>query len=246
MVFALYEREAYKVNTGKHNMENFRLYNKLITLPLFVGMSKGELKEIVAQTKFNFLKAESGDIIVREDEKSGQLLLLVSGEAELSSHADDKGYAVYEYLKAPCTLQPERTFGLTQRYSSTVTAMTTCNLICINKKEILRLTDVSLIFRLNFLNTISTALQKQNRLAWAGIPQNPEQRIIRFFLSHCVHPAGHKIFKIKMERMAEELNDSRLHISQSLNAMAKRGMIKLSRGKIEIPSIERLTASPSK
>ncbi len=222
-------------------MENFRLYNKLITLPLFVGMSKDELKEIVTQTKFDFLKAESGHIIVREDEKSGQLLLLVSGEIELSSHADDKGYAVYEYLKAPCTLQPERTFGLTQRYSSTVTAMTTCNLICINKSETLRLTDVSLIFRLNLLNTISTALQKQKRPIWASVPQNPEQRIVRFFLSHCIHPAGRKIFKIKMERLAEELNDSRLHISETLNAMATRGLIILSRGKIEIPSIERLT-----
>lgn len=224
-------------------MENFRLYNKLITLPLFVGMSKDELKEIVTQTKFNFLKAESGNIIVREDEKSGQLLLLVSGEIELSSHADDKGYVVYEYLKGPCTLQPERTFGLTQRYSSTVTAMTTCNLICINKNEILRLTDVSLIFRLNLLNTISTALQKQKKLSWASIPQNPEQRIVRFFLSRCVHPAGHKVFKIKMDRLAEELNDSRLHISESLNAMDSRGWIKLSRGKIDIPAIERLTGT---
>ncbi|MGI6242848.1 MAG: Crp/Fnr family transcriptional regulator [Prevotella sp.] len=221
-------------------MENFRLYNKLITLPLFVGMSKDELEQIVAQTKFDFLKTESGDIIVREDDKSGQLLLLVSGEIELSSFADDKGYVVYEYLKAPYALQPERTFGLSQRYSCTATAMTTCSLICINKNEILRLTDASLIFRLNLLNTISTALQKQNRQIWQSIPQSLEQRITRFFLLHCVYPAGHKIFKIKMDRLAEELNDSRLHISQVLNEMAARKMVILSRGKIEIPSIERL------
>ena len=44
-----------------------------------------------------------------------------------------------------------------------------------------------------------------------------------------------------MERLAEELNDSRLHISETLNAMATRGLIELSRGKINIPSIERLT-----
>lgn len=221
-------------------MENFGLYNKLVTLPLFMGMSKEELEQIVTQTKFDFRKSEPGEIIVKEGEKSGHLLLLADGEIEMQTSADDKGYSVHEFIKAPATLQPERIFGLTQRYSCTLTALTACSLICISKSEMLRLTSESLIFRLNLLNLLSTALQKKNHQGWRSVPQSMDQRLRRFFVVHCTHPGGRKIFKIKMVRLAEELNDSRLRISQSLNVLAEQNLIILSRGKIEIPSVERL------
>ena len=105
-------------------METFELHKKLISLPLFVGMGHEELSEIIAKTKFDFKKANPGETIVREGEKSGQLLLLVDGDIQTSTYADDHGYEVCEYLRAPLALQPERTFGLAQRYSSTVFALT--------------------------------------------------------------------------------------------------------------------------
>lgn len=221
-------------------MKNFGLYKKLINLPLFVGMGRDDMEQIIAHTKFDFIKVEIGDKIVEEGEKNGQLLLLVDGEIEMETHAHDNGYTVYEYLSAPYTLQPERTFGLIQRYTSTMVALTACSLISISKNETLRLTSDSLIFRLNLLNTISTALQKQIQQGWRSIPQNLNQRIVRFFLSHCTHPAGRKIFKIKMTRLAGELNASRLHISQALNKWADQGLIVLSRGRIEILSVDQL------
>lgn len=221
-------------------MESFGLYGKLITLPLFMGMSREELEHIVAQTKFDFRKAEAGTTIVHEGDKGGQLLLVTDGEVQTETRADDNGYAVYEDLHAPLTLQPERTFGLTQRYTCTATALTPCSLICISKDEILRLTDDSLIFRLNLLNIISTSLQKKSHQDWRSAPRSLDHRIRRFFLSHCQHPAGHKVFKIKMVRLASELNATRLHISHALNDMARQGLLQLGRGKIDIPFIEYL------
>lgn len=224
-------------------MESFVLYNKLITLPLFMGMSKADLEEIIATTKFDFKKAEAGDLVVKDGEKSGQLLLLVDGEIELSTNADDNGYTVMEHVKAPTAIQPERTFGLTQRYSCSVRAITEASFISINKNETLRLTNDSLIFRLNLLNSISTTLQKRNHESWKSVPQSLDQRISRFFVAHCFHPGGRKIFKIKMSRLASELNDNRLHVSQALHRMSEQGILSLSRGQIDIPSIERLIGS---
>lgn len=224
-------------------MESFVIYNKLISLPLFMGMSKADLEQIIATTKFDFKKANTGDIVVKDGEKSGQLLLLVDGEVETHTVSDDNSYAVIETIKAPSAIQPERTFGLTQRYSCTVRAATDAGFICINKNETLKLTDQSLIFRLNLLNTISTALQKRNHEPWKSLPQNLEQRLGRFFVAHCQHPGGHKIFKIKMARLASELNVTRLHVSQALHRMSSQGILSMSRGQIEIPSIERLTGS---
>ena len=46
-----------------------------------------------------------------------------------------------------------------------------------------------------------------------------------------------------MVRLAEEVNDSRLNVSNVLNRMQRSGLITLSRGKIEIPQLERLLSA---
>jgi DNA-binding GntR family transcriptional regulator len=43
-----------------------------------------------------------------------------------------------------------------------------------------------------------------------------------------------------MKQLADELNDSRLDISVALNEMQADGLLTLHRGRIEIPSLERL------
>jgi DNA-binding GntR family transcriptional regulator len=43
-----------------------------------------------------------------------------------------------------------------------------------------------------------------------------------------------------MKQLANELNDSRLDISNALNEMEEDGLLNLYRGRIEIPMLERL------
>ncbi len=224
-------------------VENLGLYGKLASLPLFLGMSREELHQVVAVTKFDFRKYSPGEVIAREGDPCGRLVLLVDGVTAIETSADDKGYTVQETAEAPMVLQPERAFGLTQRFSHTFVAHTACNLISIDKNETLHLTSNSLIFRLNLLNIISTALQKRQRDVWHSVPHDLNQRICRFFVSRCLHPAGRKVFRIKMIRLAAEVNDNRLYVSRALNAMQSAQLLHLSRGIIEIPSIERLVAA---
>ena len=43
-----------------------------------------------------------------------------------------------------------------------------------------------------------------------------------------------------MNRLADELNDSRLDVSRALNALQREGKIVLRRGRVIIPLMERL------
>ena len=109
-----------------------------------------------------------------------------------------------------------------------------------SKEEILKLTDDILIFRINLLNTYTTMVQKKDNELWKMQPQSLEKRIANWMLARCLRPAGEKEVKIKMETLAQELNDSRLDISTALNSMQKSGLLTLSRGKIFIPHAEKL------
>lgn len=47
-------------------MATIQLYDKLLQFSLFQGMSQNELMQVVAHTKFNFVKKEAGKTIVKE------------------------------------------------------------------------------------------------------------------------------------------------------------------------------------
>lgn len=221
-------------------MATLQIYEKLLLFPLFQGMSRDDLELVAGHTRFGFSKMNQGSTIVTEGDDCRQLLFLINGTLRVETMADDRSYMVVENLEAPVILQPEVIFGYTQRYTHTYIAKTDVNLITVGKDEVLRLSEDFLVFRLNLLNMFATQTQKSSRLLWQHVPVTLEDRIVRFFAQHCIYPAGPKMFHVLMNRLAEELNDSRLDVSRALNALQRDGKIVLHRGRVEIPQMERL------
>lgn len=221
-------------------MYNLQLYDHLLQFSLFQGLSRSELLQMAGNTKFGFLKMPSGKTVISDGELCTQLFFLIDGSLTLTTNSDDHGYSITEQLSAPWLLQPEALFGLTPRYSCTATVSTTSHFITLSKDEVLRLLDDFLIVRLNYLNLMATLAQRRTRQAWHRSSPSLRHRIARFFTDHCAYPAGPKTVSILMERLALEMNDSRLDVSRALNAMQTDGLLTLHRGRIEIPSLERL------
>lgn len=221
-------------------MPTLQLYDQLLQFPLFLGMSRDNLARVVGHTKFGFMKCRAGEVIVKADTPCGQLHFLLSGTLKVEISSDDHAYTVVEQLSAPFILQPEAIFGYHQRFTHTFTAMTESSLIILDKDEVLRLSEEFLVFRLNLLNIFATQAQKLLRQPWRRFPETLTERIIRFLAQHCIYPAGPKTFYILMTRLAEEVGDSRLDVSRALNKMQLDGLVKLHRGRIEVPQMERL------
>lgn len=219
---------------------NFSLYDHLLQFPLFQGLSRAELLQLAGQTKFGFLKLAAGQTLVHEGDVSSQLYFLIDGQLTLSTVGDARRYTVVESLAAPWLLQPEALFGANPRYTSTVVTVDEAHLFTLSKDEVMRLLDDFLIIRLNFLNMMATQSQRRAHQPWRRTPETLRQRIVRFFLDHCIYPAGSKTFLLLMTQLALEVGDSRLDVSRVLNAMQAEGLLRLHRGRIEIPFLERL------
>ena len=219
---------------------NVQLYDKLLQLPLFQGMSHDDLTLVVGHTKIGFHKLSAGRLLVKDGDICDQLYCLMSGALTVETIADDRSYTFEETLSAPDLIQPERLFGLTQRFTHTYTTKTDCCLIALDKAETTKLIDQFIIFRLNLMNRIATNLQRAERRPWRRQPSDLRGRIIRFFEMHSLRPAGEKRITIKMIQLAHELNDSRLNISIVLNALQAENLLTLYRGRIHIPALEHL------
>ncbi len=221
-------------------MAENRLYDILLALPLFLGMSRNDLHQAAGKTRFDFMKVPAEEPIVGEGEPCLHLFFLLSGTVTVWTEADDHGYRVVESLTAPEIFQPECVFGLNQRFTHSYIAQTDCSIMRLEKRDILKLAEMFEIFRINLLNLISAQTQKLSKKHQRVPPKSLEERIIRFLESHCIRPAGEKDFFVKMTRIAEEVNDSRLDVSRALNNLKKEGLLQLSRGKIHVSAMEKL------
>ena len=221
-------------------MPERKLYDTLLGLPLFLGMTRGDLLDIAGKTKFYFQKLKKGHVIAQEGDPCMHIHFLISGEIKVTTESEDRGYRIEETITAPSVLQIERFFGFNQHYTHTFTAGQDCNVMSFSRKELTILSDNYEIFRINQLNILTTQTQKSERRLFRVPPKTLEERIIRFFESHCLRPAGEKTFRIKMTRLAEEMNVKRIYVSNTLNEMEEKGLIKLYRGIIVIPSLENL------
>ncbi len=221
-------------------MQEDKLYDNLLNLPLFLGMSRGDLLEVAGHTKFDFQKIEAGITIAQEGEPCHRLYFLLTGEASVTTEADDHGYRIEEDIKAPEVFQLECIFGFHQHFTRTYAAKDGCSIMSISKREMQKLSDKYEIFRINLLNIMSTQNQRNQRRLFKVPPRTLGERIVRFFESHCVRPAGEKTFRIKMTRLAAEMNVKRIYVSKALNELEKQGKIRLYRERIYIPALEKL------
>ena len=219
---------------------SLKFYDHLLQFQLFQGLSRVELLQMAGNTKFGFLKLAANKTLVKEGDLCSQLFFLISGQLSITTRSDDHSYAVIERLSAPWLLQPEVLFGLSPRFTCTVATTVESHFITLSKDEVLRLIDDFFIVRLNMLNLLSSIVQRKGHQPWRKSPDSLRLRIVRFFLDHCVYPAGPKEFHILMSALAKEMGDSRLDVSRVLNDLQADGMVGLHRGRIEIPSLERL------
>ena len=220
-------------------MPEIQLYHKLQEFPLFLGMMQKDITELVAHTRFGFIKEEANKTIVEADSPCDSIIMLVNGQIESITASADKSFTVEEVFNSPFTLQPENIFGMTQRYTSSFRTSTKCHFISISKKELCVLIDKFDTIKFNYLNMLAATLQKKQRATWLPNGTDNRSHIIHFLTSHCLRPSGHKTYHILMNRLAEEVNTSRLEVSRELNKMQDEGLLSLARGRITIPFLER-------
>ena len=221
-------------------MAVLQIYDRLLQFPLFQGMSRDDLEIVAGHTRFGFQKVVAGRQVIHAGDPCTHLYFLINGTLKIETFSDDSRYSVIEQMSSPYILQQESIFGYYQRFTHNFYALTDCNFLTLDKEEVVRLSEDFLVFRLNLMNHFATQTQKLIQLQWRRNPQTLRDRIVRFFFLHTLYPAGPKTFHILMERLAEEVNDSRLNVSRALNRMQEAGFLELHRGRIEIPQLEHL------
>jgi len=215
-------------------------FDHLLALPLFQGIGRNEFWEIVEKARFDFRKFPAGRLIAEQDAPCLSLHFLIHGEVHSLCRNDGGGYVFNEWLRAPQVWQPAALFGLVTRYTRTYRADGPVELFEVDKRTVRDVLFGYTTFRLNYLNMLSFQAQQMRRRIWKPLQPDLTRRFIDFIAARCEHPTGRKELNVKMERLAEELDATRLNVSRMLNGLQRRQLVELHRERIVIPAFQEL------
>lgn len=212
----------------------------MISLPLFLGMSSSELKDVRDNVAITERLVRKGETLALSGDACQSLLLIVSGSVRCVTESADGAYSVEELLHAPLLCQPERIFGLHQRYTTTFISSKVCKVLEIRKAMVMKLAMRSVTFRINLLNIVTTQTQKMDALRWKEHEESIDDHIVKFISNHVITQQGYKRLNIHMTVLAREIGCSRLEVSQALHRLEDKELIIMRRGYIEIPMMQML------
>ena len=221
------------------------MFETLLELPLFQGLGKDDLTQIIETVKFNFTTFEQNQIIARQDEVCNHLLFLLKGNLTVTTKSDDHQFTLTERIQAPGVLQAEALYGIYPRFTHTYTAQSDTCILSVEKQAVNHIFMSYEVFRINIMNLLSTQIFKNQRLLWRSPAERLENKIVDFIITKVIYPAGEKTLYIKMEDLAKHLNVTRINVSKALNQMQKNGDILLKRKAIIIPALENLVKQNS-
>jgi len=220
------------------NMES--MFSTLLQLPLFQGLSQEDFTNILGKVKLHFTKHTHGDILIRSKDSCDKLVYLLQGKLTVITVSESENLTFIEHLEGPYLIEPYSLFGMNTVFKSSYIAQSDVNILSIDKSFVIKELLKYEIFRLNFINNICNRAQMLNTNLWKPMPPETKDKIIHFILSHSEQPEGEKILKIKMDDLAENLDDTRLNISKVLNDFQEQGLLQLRRKEIVIPDMTTL------
>ena len=155
------------------------MFETLLELPLFQGLGKDDLTQIIETVKFNFTTFEQNQIIARQDEVCNHLLFLLKGNLTVSTRSDDHQFTLTERIQAPGVLQAEALYGIYPRFTHTYTAQSDTCILSVEKQAVNHIFMSYEVFRINIMNLLSTQIFKNQRLLWRSPAERPGRGCLR-------------------------------------------------------------------
>ena len=215
------------------------MFNTLLKLPLFQGLSQEDFTNILGRVKLHFIKYKAGETIAKSDTPCQDLVFLLSGEVDSETTSENQLFTYIETIKTPYLIEPEALFGMNPHFKSSYVAKTSVSVMTIDKMFVLKELLKYNVFRLNYVNSVSNRAQSIHSRLWKTSPSGTKEKIRYFFLTYAEKLEGEKTIVVKMEDLAEIIDDTRLNVSRVLNEFQSQGLIELKRKVIYIPEISK-------
>ena len=136
----------------KFNIYMSSMFDLLMELPLFRGVSHDTMKNIVGMAKFHFLKYPEGAVVVKENSPCTHITFVISGSVRLTTTNNNGRISVSQTLRAPDVIAPDFLFGRATNYPCRAVALEPSGVLQISKADYIKILNADPVFMFNYLN----------------------------------------------------------------------------------------------
>lgn len=212
------------------------MYEILMGLPLFNGVSYNRISEVVGSTKFHFLKYLDGEQIVQAGEPCTHIKFIISGSARVTIENSDGRFKVSQTLSKPDVISPEFLFGRATHYPCTATAIEPTGILQISKQDYVKILNSDPIFLFNFLNLLSMNAQKAIDGVLALTTGSLEERIAFWIVALTQRGGKDIVLSCRQRDLYALFGVQRTSFIGTLDNMKSRGLIDYNQHEIRINS----------
>jgi len=210
------------------------IFTKFVDLPLFRGVTCGEMSEVVGKAKFHFAKYAPGEKIVSAGAEHTELEFVFGGTVELSTENADRRFRVTQHLTSPDVIAPDFLFGRDTQYPYTVTAVDEVSIVSLNKTDYMDILLSNRLFLLNYLNVLSLGSQKA-ALGMLSMTEGGAGQRVAYWVDTLTQSRATDItIHCKLQDMCVILNVRLPELVDALDRMADGGMLTYDAQEINI------------
>lgn len=136
------------------------IFEVIMDLPLFKGISKIHVAEFAERTQVSFRKLSHGEVLLEKEDRCTDLVYILSGEALVSFSTPDGDFTVRQKCGRGTVIGADRLFGMYNNYGLHATAYGTLGVMSFNKEQYLNMLNSNPIYLLNMLNYLSVKNQR--------------------------------------------------------------------------------------
>ena len=212
------------------------MYENLMGLPLFNGVSYNRISEIVGNTKLAFMKYLPGETIVQAGAPCTNLMFVIGGRVRLTIRNNSDRFSLGQTLEAPTVVSPDFLFGRNTLFPATVSAIDTVSIMQIEKNDFISIIRSDEVCLYNYLNFISTNAQKAVDGVLALTTGSLEERIAFWLMALSQRDAKEIVLSCRQRDLYTLFGVQRSSFMSTLDSMKERGLIDYSPNEIRVMS----------
>jgi len=217
------------------------IYETILSLPLFQGMERLKLINVLEKVNLFFEKYQKDDVIVQKGEECERLVFLLKGSVICETVDKSEKFSIYERIKGFAVLYPAFLFGKDTRYPATITAADNASILSIEKRQVFDLLREEELFLLNFLNIVSNKAQASFDKIMSLSGTDLKKNVAFFILSFTERGSSDIRIKSSQQDLADFLGVARPSLLKVINELKEEGIIEYKRKEITILDMQKLS-----
>lgn len=206
----------------------------MMELPVFQGISKAQLTEILEKIPFHFAQYEDGQTIFNHGDKCDCVTFLLSGSVRLITPAFAGKISISQVFEAPYTVPFFYAFGPETHQHDKLIALGHVGIMQLEKVKLLKALQCNEILLINVLNMLSTNAQRQHQIMDFCGYTDPVLRLSSWLLSLTDRAAFDTLIDATPTAWCAMLQMDETTFWRSVSVLEREKLVKVSSGMLKL------------